>query len=94
MTDLIKRLEKEALFEMLHYHEKNGGQKVKDLIKRAAGRYVSPMDVIFWPTGLLANTFTKYYEQWEDKEKVLDALTAYFDRWIEKDMPIFCIDDV
>lgn len=94
MTDLIKRLEKEALSEMLHYHKKTGRQKVKDLVKRATGRYVSPLDLIFWPTGLLANALTRYYELWEDKEDVLNSLIIYYDRWIDKRMPILCIDDV
>ena len=43
-------------------------------MKRATGRYVSPLDLIFWPTGLLANALTRYYELWEDKEDVLKAL--------------------
>lgn len=93
-TDQIERLKKEAIYEMLHYHEKCGKQKVKDLMKKAAGRYVPPKDLISWPTGLLANTLSENYELWEEKETVLAALKEYFDRWLEIGAPIYFIDDV
>lgn len=94
MTEQIKRMEKEARQQLLHYHEKGIPQTVKNLIKKTAGRYVPPNDLIFWPTGLLANVLMENYEMWEDKEAVLMALTTYFDRWIHKGMPIYYMDDI
>lgn len=92
--DAVKRMEREAIEELLHYHELSAGDKVKRLIKKALGRYVAPDDLIFWPTGMLANTLAEHLGEWEDKETVKAALCTYFDRWIEKGMPIYCIDDV
>ncbi len=46
-ADILRRMEEEAIYEMLHYHEKSGKQKIKDAVKRAAGRYVAPKDLIF-----------------------------------------------
>lgn len=94
MREQIERLEAEAIFVMLHYHERTGKQKVKDMVKRASGRYVPPKDYISWPTGLIANAFMENCDRWKNKEKVLAALEAYFDRWIEKGMPIYYMDDV
>ncbi|TCL59399.1 unsaturated rhamnogalacturonyl hydrolase [Kineothrix alysoides] len=94
MTEQIKRMEEEARKQLLHYHEKSISQAVKNIIKKAAGRYVPPKDLIFWPTGLLANTLMENYEECEDKEAVLTALITYFDRWIDKGMPIFYMDDI
>ena len=92
--DILRRMEKEAIQELLHYHEKSSKQKAKDLIKKAAGRYVPPEDLIFWPTGLLANALAENLDRWENKENVMDALRTYFDRWIAKGMPIYYVDDV
>ncbi len=90
----IKRMEKEAMEQMLHYHERSKGQALKNLIKKAAGRYVPPKDFIFWPTGLIANVLADNYERWENKDEVLEVLCVYFDRWIDKGMPLYCMDDV
>lgn len=94
MREQIDRLQTEAMFIMLHYHERTGKQKVKDILKRVAGRYVPPKDFISWPTGLIANAFMENYEMWENKEKVLVTIKIYFDRWIECGMPIYYMDDV
>ena len=59
-ADILRRMEEEAIYEMLHYHEKNGKQKIKDAVKRAAGRYVAPKDLIFWPTAMIANCLTEW----------------------------------
>lgn len=94
MTEQIKRMEEEAKKQLLHYQENGISQAIKNIIKKTAGRYVPPNDLIFWPTGLLANTLMENYGKWEDKEAVLTALTAYYDRWIDKGMPIFYMDDI
>lgn len=94
MTEQIKRMEEEAKRQLLHYQENSASQIVKNIIKKAAGRYVAPKDLIFWPTGLLANTLMEHYGKWEDKEAVLTALTTYYDRWIDRGMPVFYMDDI
>lgn len=62
-----KRLEKEAIYELLHYYDKDAKRKLKDMLKKAAGRYVPPEDGIFWDTGLLANGLM---ELWTCRERV------------------------
>lgn len=104
--EVLLRMEEEAIHEMLHYHEKTGKQKIKDTVKRAAGRYVAPKDLIFWPTAMIANCLTEWEmggvlmnektftnEKSFTDEKALSAVKAYFDRWIDAGMPIFYIDD-
>ena len=58
--EVLQRMEEEAIYEMLHYHEKSGRQKIKDTVKKAAGRYVPPKDLIFWPTAMIANYLTEW----------------------------------
>lgn len=93
-TNQLERLQNEAIHELLHYHERSGKQKVKEIIKKAAGRYVEPVDVIFWPTGLIANALTENHDRWQNKEGIIKALTQYYDRFISKGMPIYYMDDV
>lgn len=89
----IQRVKKEALYQLAHYHERDKRQKLKDRIKKAAGRYVPPEDVIFWPTGLLACALMEC-SLWIEDEEVLKGLVLYFDRWIERGMPVYYIDDL
>lgn len=93
-TEILKRMEKEAVEELLNYHRRDWKQKAKNKVKRAAGRYVPPMDMIFWPTGLIANVLAENLDAWENRENVLQALRIYFDRWITKGMPLYYVDDV
>lgn len=91
--EMLRRMEREAVCEMLHYHEKNGKQKLKDAVKKAAGRYVPPKDFIFWPTAVIANSFTEW-GMMDGRREVLAVLEEYFGRWIDAGMPIFYVDDV
>lgn len=95
-ADRQSRMEKEVMDELLHYHEKSPGQQLKDMVKKAAGRYVPPRDMIFWPTGLLANALAGQImkEQQKAGKTTVEALQAYFDRWIKAGMPIYYVDDV
>lgn len=93
-TEMLKRMEKEAVEELLNYHRRDWKQKAKNTVKRAAGRYVPPMDMIFWPTGLIANVLAENLDAWEDGKNILQALRIYFDRWITKGMPLYYVDDV
>lgn len=92
--EMIKRMEKAAVEQLLNYHRQDWKQKVKNVVKKAAGRYVPPMDMIFWPTGLIANVLAENLDAWEDRENVLQSLRTYFDRWITKGMPLYYVDDV
>ena len=104
----IVRMETEAMQELLHYYEKNTKQKLKDMVKKAAGRYVPPKDLIFWPTGLLANALMERVIEGGKQEaeesghehvaaqksgKRVDAIGTCFSRWIRAGMPIYCVDD-
>ena len=88
----IKRMEQEAIRQLLHYHEKDKKQRLKDIIKKAAGRYVPPVDVIFWPTGLIANALMEQALAENDEESV-SYVRAYFNRWISEGMKIYYVDD-
>ena len=66
----LYRMEREAVYELLHYYDKDAKRRWKDRLKKAAGRYVPPDDGIFWDTGLLANGLT---ELWRCREFAGDA---------------------
>ncbi len=84
----------EAMYELLHYYDKDWKRKWKDRLKKAAGRYVPPKDGIFWDTGLLANGLTEMLQSGKDTEgKILSAVRQYFDRWIDRGMPVYYMDD-
>ncbi len=84
----------EAMYELLHYYDKDWKRKWKDRLKKAAGRYVPPKDGIFWDTGLLANGLTELLRDGKDTEgKILSAVRQYFDRWIDRGMPVYYMDD-
>lgn len=91
--EMLRRMEREAVNEMLHYHERSGKQKLKDAVKKAAGRYVPPKDLIFWPTAVIANSFTEWGMA-DGRKEALPALEEYFGRWIDAGMPVFYVDDV
>lgn len=87
----VERVKKEALYLLAHYHERDGKQKLKDMAKKAAGRYVPPEDMLFWPAGLIVCTLQSSFLQ--GMEGVQDGIKLYFDRWIEKGMPVYYMDD-
>lgn len=90
----VRRMAEEAMYELLHYYDKDWIRKWKDRLKKAAGRYVPPKDGIFWDTGLLANGLTEMLQSGKDTEgKILSAVRQYFDRWIDRGMPVYYMDD-
>jgi rhamnogalacturonyl hydrolase YesR len=94
MREQIKRLQSEAIFTLLCYNKRTRKQHIKNMLKKVMGRIEPPEDLIFWPTALVANALAENYEIWEEKERIVMALKAYFDRWIKRRMPIYHIDDV
>ncbi len=127
----LYRMEREAVYELLHYYDKDAKRRWKDRLKKAAGRYVPPDDGIFWDTGLLANGLTELWRCREfagdagfagskeraegqgpagskeceaDREpagngkgaegsRIIGAVRQYFDRWIDRGMPVYYLDD-
>lgn len=87
--ELLCRMKAEAVWELLHYSEKDMKRKCRDMLKKAAGRYVPPQDDIFWDTGLLANGLMEFSEE----KEIFDAVREYFDRWTAQGMPIHYMDD-
>lgn len=86
---ILRRMEKEAVRELLQGKEKSIKRQCKDILKKAAGRYVPPEDAIFWDTGLLANGLTEM----AGGDENIEAVRQYFDRWMKKGMPIHYVDD-
>ena len=90
----VQGMAEEAMHELLHYYDKDRKRKWKDRLKKAAGRYVPPEDGIFWDTGLLANGLMEMQRDGKDTEgKILSAVRQYFDRWIDRGMPVYYMDD-
>lgn len=76
-----------AKSQLMTYGIWDGKTRLKRGIKKyLLRREVTPEDVIFWPTGLLAAGL------WDCGER--KAVTAYYDRWIEKKLPIVFLDDL
>ncbi len=90
---MLRRMEQEAIHEMLHYDDRDIKRGIKDMVKKAAGRYVPPKDMIFWPGAMLANSLTEWGKE-SEKRKAVPALKEYFDRWIGAGMPLYFVDDV
>lgn len=73
--------------QLMTYGIWDGKTRLKRSIKKyLLHREVTPEDVIFWPTGLLAAGLWDWGEH--------QAVIAYYDRWIEKKMPIVFLDDL
>ncbi len=93
-----QRIDKAALIdtackELLTY----GVWDKKTRLKRGVKKYilrrqVTPQDLIFWPTGLLAAGLWHCREALA--ERIDDALDAYFARWQKKGMPVSFLDDL
>lgn len=75
----------------------------KNLLRKA----VTPEDVFFWPTGLLADGLWHVREQLvqhlteqdchQEKQmlsRIDSALKQYYERWINRGMPVYFLDDL
>lgn len=71
----MRTMEKEAIHELFHYHDKNMKNRCKDFLKKAAGRYVPPKDDIFWDIGLLANGLMELWirREWSVRNRIGDV---------------------
>ena len=86
-----------ACDDLLTYGMWDAKLKLKNFIKKNLLRQkTAPEDTIFWPTGLLAsalwnnrNTATAALQS-----KIDLALTGYFERWENRNTPIFYLDDL
>lgn len=62
-----------------------GRQKLKNLIKKMAGRGTAPHDAIFWPASLLMNGLLESGD--------IVTVSAYLDSWYAKGAPFRKVDD-
>lgn len=90
-----------ACDELLQYGVFDAKARAKYLIKRyLLGRRTAGGDLIFWPTGLLAAGLMHCRAELlaGEEEKAADlierSLTAYYERWRKKGMPLSVIDDL
>lgn len=92
----MKKMLKEAEYELLHYPKRTVGYYLKRTVKMMTGVKVEPVDKMNWPNGLLAKSLTDYYMQHKNSEEareILGCLKRYYDRWIQKNCKIFFLDD-
>lgn len=72
----------------------------KTKAKRWIGKYVlhrrtAPEDLIFWPTGLLAEGLSAYEKETEEAgTQIVRTLQAYYTRWMKKGCPVYYLDDL
>ena len=87
MEQKKNELLQEIRYQLFHYPEMNGKQKIKYLVKRIVRPAHTPKrDAFFWPNALLAQGLETVGE--------VEILRKYYDLWIEKGMLIHNIDDV
>lgn len=95
----------EAVRELNGCTEKNAGERLRDLARKAAGRRVPEEDPVFWPSGLLCLGLAGYDRAAHERnsrpeekesaasEKVRSALTGHYRKWIAAGCPVRVIDD-
>lgn len=92
-----------ACKDLLQYGVFDAKARAKYLIKRyLLGRRVAGEDLIFWPTGLLAAGLWHCRQELLEKEDdvgrtigmIDQALTSYYERWLQKGMPLVFLDDL
>lgn len=87
MEQIIKELIEEAKYELFHYPITTKKQDVKYLVKRILKPQDTPKrDAFFWPNAMLAQAL-------EEAEE-LEILKQYYDAWIEKDLPVYNVDNI
>ncbi len=87
---LIRELSDEAVRQLKNFRKTDTKRQMKDLAKKALGRYVAKKDDIYWPAGLLLlglveagrhEDAAEYIAEWirdgSDTAYVDDALTGY-----------------
>lgn len=103
--------------ELMSYGVWNRKTRLKRFVQKTVlGRKTAPEDLIFWPTGLLADglwhcraNLVGICEDGQEKsrdsgqtqeeirqeiQRIERALTAYFERWRKKGMPLYFLDDL
>lgn len=88
-----------ACRELLQFGVFDRRKKCENLIKRwLFHRAVAGEDLIFWPTGLLAaglwSCKAGLAEDGPVARGVEETLSAYYERWIKKGMPLAVLDDL
>lgn len=86
-----------ACNDLLRYGVFDEKTRVKYLVKRyLLGRKTAGEDLIFWPTGLLAAGLWHCREELTGRTigMIEQSLSAYYERWRKKGMPLLAIDDL
>ena len=87
MEQIIKELLEETKYELFHYPVTTKKQDVKYIIKRMIKpKDTSKRDNFFWTHAML----TQALETAGD----LETLRNYYDAWIEKEIPIYNVDNI
>lgn len=87
MEKIIKKLVKEAKYELFHYPETTRKQDFKYFFKRMLRPANTPKrDFFFWTHAMLAQALEQTNE--------LEVLKQYYDAWIEKGLPIYNLDNI
>lgn len=93
MIEMIK----EAEYELLHYPKYDLGYYLKRTAKMLTGRNAAPVDKINWPTGMLAEGLTNYYQKNKNSDEariIIECLKKYYDRWIRAGHKLYYVDDI
>lgn len=84
---LLQELLKEVEYELFHYPFTSRRQNVKYIVKRLLKPVGTPKkDSFFWPHAMLALAL--------ESAGNTEVLKKYYDLWIEKDIPVYNLDNV
>ena len=87
MEQIIKELMEETEYELFHYPITTKKQIIKYGIKRLVKRKDTPKrDNFFWTHAMLTQAL--------EEAGNVETLKRYYDAWIEKDIPIYNMDNV
>ena len=84
---ILNTLLEKIKYDLFHYHEKSGKEKIKYRIERLLKPKDTPrIDPFFWPQALLTQTL-------EEAEQ-LEVLLLYYDKWYKAGVTIYHIDNI
>lgn len=95
MKKTYEKLIENACKDLLVYPKRNLEWKLKNRIKKSLGMEFETRDPVNWPCGLMAAGLSDMAGQLsaEEKDSVIKALSAFYDRWIEEDHPLQSLED-
>ncbi|MCR5502592.1 MAG: glycoside hydrolase family 88 protein [Lachnospiraceae bacterium] len=92
---IYREMTETACKDLLVYPKRNLEWKLKNRIKKSLGMEYETRDPVNWPCGLMAAGLSDMAERLsaEEKDGVVKALSAFYDRWIEEDHPLQSLED-